>query len=73
MIPTMRELEAGRYVGYSTYGYFYSFCEQNICCEDCDRVIRFGCVVKRKIEELQMKRILKICKQNKGSAVDDNL
>lgn len=64
MIPTMHELEQGRHVGYKTYGYFYSFCERNKYCEDCDRIIRFGCVVKRKIEELQTKRILKICKQD---------
>lgn len=51
MIPTIYELEQGRHVGYRTYGYFYSFCKQNKCCEDCDRIIRLGCVAKRKIEE----------------------
>ena len=56
------QLEEGRHRGYKTYGYFWSFCELNPCCEDCDKIIRFGCTVKRKIEELQERRILKICK-----------
>lgn len=59
---TREELEQGRYRGYRTYGYFWSFCEQNICCEDCDKLVRIGCVLKRKIEDVQTKRILKICK-----------
>lgn len=62
MIPTRQELEDGRHIGYKTYGYLHSFCNWNECCEDCDRTIRFWCIVKRKIEELQTKRILKICK-----------
>ena len=59
---TREELEEGRHRGYKIYGYFLSFCEQQRCCEDCDKRIRFGCKVKRKIEEIQTKRILKICK-----------
>lgn len=62
MIPTRQQLEDGRHYGYSIYGYFWSFCELNRSCEECDRIIRFGCTVKRKIEELQTKRILHICK-----------
>lgn len=62
MIPTKEQLEDGRYCGYSTYGYFWSFCELNRSCEECDKIIRFGCMVKHKIEELQTKRILHICK-----------
>lgn len=59
---TRDELEQGRYRGYRTYGYFWSFCEQNRCCEDCDKLVRIGCILKRKIEDVQTKRILKICK-----------
>ena len=61
---TREELEQGRHRRNPdrVYGYFWSFCEQNSCCEDCDKIIRFGCSVKRIIEEWQTKRILRICK-----------
>lgn len=62
MIPTREQLEEGRRVGYRSYGYFYSFCEWNKTCEECDKIIRTGCGVKRKIEDLQIKRILRLCK-----------
>lgn len=62
MNMTRDELEQGRHRGYRTYGYFWSFCEQNRCCEDCDKLVRIGCILKRKIEDVQTKRILKICK-----------
>ena len=62
MIPTREELEAGRHIGYCTYGYKKSFCELNDCCENCDKVIRFWCKVIVWIEKIQIKRILKICK-----------
>lgn len=62
MIPTREQLEESRHVGCRLYGYFYSFCECNKSCEECDKIIRVGCAMKRKIEELQTKRILRICK-----------
>ena len=62
MIPTREQLEEGRHYRYCTYGYFWSFCELNRSCEECDKTIRIGCIIKRKIEELQTKRILRICK-----------
>ena len=62
MIPTKEQLEEGRHYGSRTYGYFWSFCELNRSCEECDKTIRIGCVMKRKIEALQTKRILRICK-----------
>lgn len=62
MIPTRQQLEDGRHYGYCIYGYFWSFCELNRSCEECDKIIRFWCVAKRKIEEFQTKRILRICK-----------
>lgn len=59
---TREELEQGRHRGYKTYGYFWSFCEQTRSCENCDKWVRIGCLLKRKIEDVQTKRILKICK-----------
>ena len=66
MIPTREELEQGRRKEARIYGYFWSFCNLNPCCEDCDRLVRFGCKVKRKIEDIQIKRILRICKDKEG-------
>lgn len=62
MIPTREQLEKASHIGFHTYRHFTAFCNLNTSCEDCDRIIRFGCMVKRKIEKLQMKRILRICK-----------
>ena len=63
MIPTRKQLEEARYYfGFRTYGHFTAFCDLNRSCEECDSIIRFGCTVKRKIGELQTKRILRICK-----------
>lgn len=67
MIPTREQLEEERHDNFRVYGYFTAFCVLNRSCEECDRIIRFGCVVKRKIEELQTKRILKICKQEQDA------
>lgn len=62
MTPTREQLEEGRHYDCRIYGYFWSFCNLNRSCEECDRIIRFGCKVKNKIEDLQIKRILRICK-----------
>lgn len=59
---TKEELEQGRHKGYSVYGYFYSYCDQTKSCECCDKFVRFGCTIIKKIEKVQTKRILKICK-----------
>lgn len=59
---TKKELEEGRHIGYRIYGYFYSYCEQTRSCEVCDPAMRFGCRIKRMIEDLQTKHILRICK-----------
>ncbi len=56
-------LENGRHVGFRTYGYKKSYCDQTPSCEDCDKFIRFGCKVICKIEKLQTSRILRICKE----------
>ncbi len=67
MIPTRKQLEEGRIHNdgriCTIYGYFWSFCELQRSCDDCNKIIRFGCKVKRKIEVLQEKMILRICKE----------
>lgn len=62
MTPTREQLEEARHIGFCTRGYFTTFCDLNRSCEECDRIIRFGCKVKNKIGDLQIKRILRICK-----------
>lgn len=60
---TRSDLEKGRckYNPRRTYGYFYSYCDSMSYCENCDKKVRFWCKIKRKIEDIQVKRILKIC------------
>lgn len=60
---TRKELEESRHRGINIYGYKKAFCLGQSCCENCDKNIRFWCKVIRKIEEIQKKRILKICKE----------
>lgn len=64
---TYEELEQGRhrYNPHRIYGYFFSYCKRMRSCEECkenDKKIWKGCARKRKIEDRQTKRILKICK-----------
>ena len=59
----LKELEKGRQEGYRKYGYFHSYCKLTRSCEVCDKYVRFGCKVKRLIEDIQTKRILRICKR----------
>lgn len=59
---TREELEQARHIGNRIYGYKHSYCELNDCCEKCDKRVRFGCKMIKKIEDIQTKRILKICK-----------
>ena len=57
-----KTLEEYRHEGYRVYGYKHSYCKLQNSCEECDKKIRFLCIVIRKIEDVQTKRILKICK-----------
>lgn len=58
---TRKQLEEGRYIGYRTYGYFHSYCEQMRSCEGCEsRRVRFLCKIKRWIERRQTKIILRL-------------
>lgn len=59
---TKEQLEQGRHRGHCVYGYYSSYCFQTDSCERCDKFVRFGCKIKNKIEDIQTKRILKICK-----------
>ena len=58
---TRQKLEDLRHQNHNIYGYKKAFCDGNSCCENCDKVIRFGCRIISTIEEWQTKRILKIC------------
>lgn len=62
MIPNRQQLEEARHMGYKYVGYKTAFCELNDCCENCDPVVYFWCMIIRKIEDIQIKRIRKICK-----------
>lgn len=65
MIPTRKQLEENRQRWGRIYGYFTSFCDLNGSCEECDKVVRLGCTVERRIEELQTKYILRICRSER--------
>ena len=62
---TREQLEDGRHRNYSVYGYKKSYCDLIDSCEECDRVVCFWCRVIKQIEEIQKKRILRICKQER--------
>ena len=61
---TREELNQGRheYNTHRVYGYKHSYCKLTDSCEKCDKYIRLGRKVINKIEDMQTKRILKICK-----------
>lgn len=52
------------------YGYKHAFCSLNDCCENCDKHIRFWCKIIHKIEDIQTKRILKICNSTRRASKD---
>ena len=57
-----QELEDARHIGSRIYGYKTAYCNLIPCCNDCDKFVALGCKIMRKIEDLQIKRILWICK-----------
>lgn len=59
---TKEQIQEARKIDGSIYGFFFGYCRLNNCCEDCDKIIRLGCKTKNLIEDLQTKRIKKICK-----------
>lgn len=64
---TREELEESRRRGCRVYGYKKAFCDQHSCCEHCDSIVRCLCSVIRLIEDIQTKRILKICKPDEAA------
>lgn len=60
---TREELNESRFQGNNVRGYFKAYCDLNDCCEYCNRWVRMFCRLKNKIEELQVKIILHICKE----------
>lgn len=61
------QLEESRRRGGCVYGYKTAFYELHDCCEVCDKKVRFVCKIICCLEELQIKRILKICQPAEGS------
>ena len=59
---TKKQLMDSKHRGYRLIGYKEAYCDLINSCEECDRAICFLCRVIRKIEEIQTRRILKICK-----------
>ena len=64
-----KELNEAQFQGNNVYGYFKAYCDLNSCCEYCNRWVRMLCKLKNKIENLQTKIILHICKD--GDANDE--
>ena len=60
---TRKKLNNARFQDSHVYGYFKVYCDLNDCCEHCNCLVRLFCKLKRKIEELQVKIILHICKE----------
>lgn len=61
---TRKELDEAKIQVNVVYGYFKAYCNLNDCCEYCNCWIRMLCKLKNKIESLQTKIILHICKEN---------
>ena len=61
---TRKDLLAARFQGDHVYDYFKAYCDLNECCEHCNCLVRLLCKLKRKIEALQVKIILHICKED---------
>jgi len=60
---TADELSVDRRKGHKVYGWFSAYCCSQGCCDNCDKIVRFGCKLKTKIEAVQTKRILQIYKE----------
>ena len=61
---TRKKLNNARLQGNHVYGYFKAYCDLNECCEHCNCLVRLLCKLKGKIEALQVKIILHICKED---------
>ena len=67
---TREQLEDLRHQGYRLYGYKKAFAMGIAAAKKCDKVVRIGCRLISKIEDLQTKRILQIC-QDCTNKVED--
>lgn len=56
-------LEESRNRPHGKIGYFQAYCDCVSCCDECDRLVRVLCKIKCKLEDIQKKRILHICKE----------
>ena len=59
---TREQLDENLRRDYRLIGHKSAYCDLIDSCEECDAVVRFGCMIIRKIEEIQKKRILRICR-----------
>lgn len=65
---TRKELDKAKIQVNVVYGYFKAYCKLNDCCEYCNCWVRMLCKLKDKIEKLQTKIILYICKEDNDAA-----
>lgn len=59
---TMEQVNESRHRGHKVYGIKKGYCDLHSSCDDCDKRVRAGCILITGIEEIQKKRIMKICK-----------
>ena len=59
-------LEESRHRGSRVYGYKKAYCDLNSCCEHCDVKVRRLCKIIRWIEDIQIRRILKVCNSSEA-------
>lgn len=57
------ELFQARFEDYKVYGWFYAYCKLTSSCDVCDRFVRLGCKAKKRIENMQTKRILRVVRR----------
>lgn len=61
---TRSQLEKSRIKVSGIYGYKKAFCDLQSSCDVCDKKVRFICKIICFLEDIQCKRILKICKED---------
>lgn len=59
---TREELEKSRKRAYRLVSRKEAYCDLINSCDECDRAVCFWCWVIRRIDGIQTKRILRICK-----------
>lgn len=69
---TRKQLNEARFQGPHVYGYFKAFCDLNDSCDGCNRLVRLLCRLRNKIEILQIKIILHVCKEDDNGRPNRN-